>query len=125
MITEEEMIKPLDETSALIRETTEIFRQSISVYLSKLVRQIRDVVKKVENGKFTAEGQKDLAAISEELIAVQDMIARHKAINPRALKVVVHKSQAKAYERMSVVLDRMKKGSEEYQKELRQIASVK
>jgi hypothetical protein len=125
MTSEEEAIKHANETSALIRETTEIFRQSIGVYFSRLARQIRDIVKKTENGKFTAEGEKDLAAISEELIAVRDMITRHKVILERALKVAVHKGQAKAYERLRVALDRLREESEKYQGKLRKIASVK
>ena len=63
MKTEEELEKHTNETSALIRDTTQIFRQSISIYFSRLARQLRDVVKKVENGKFTAEGQKGFGGV--------------------------------------------------------------
>jgi len=123
--TEQGLVKRTNETAALIRETTEIFRQSISIYFSRLARQLRDVVKKVENGNFTAEGQKDLATISDELIAVRDMITRHKVIIERAHKVAVHKSQAKAYERLDAALDRLRKESETYQQNLRKIAEAK
>jgi hypothetical protein len=123
--TREELVKSAHETSALIQETTQIFRQSISIYFSRVAEQIRAAGKKQENGKISAAGQKELAVVADEISAVLDMISRHKFILQRALKVVVHKNEAKAYERLRVALDRMKEESERYQKQLRRLANAK
>jgi hypothetical protein len=122
---EEEVAKHVQETAALVRETTDIFKQSISIYFSRVAEQLRATVKKAENGKITAQGQKELAVVSEEMMAVRKMIERHKGIINRVLKVAIHKNEAQAYERLDAALDRMKKESDGYREKLRQLSTGK
>jgi uncharacterized membrane-anchored protein YhcB (DUF1043 family) len=122
---EEEVQKHVRETAELIGETTDIFKKSLSIYLSRVAEQLRAMVEKAENGKITAEGQKQLAVVSEEMTALSKMIARHKGIISRVMKVTIHKNEAKSYERMDAALDRMKKESDVYREKLRQLATKK
>jgi hypothetical protein len=122
---EEELVKSANEASALVRETTEIFKKSIGVYFLRVTEQLRAAVATAENGKISAQGQRQIATVSEEMVVVRKMIERHKAILQRSMKVAIHKGAAKAYDRLEVALERLNEESKDFQEKLRKLASGK
>lgn len=122
MISEEEMQKTVDETTALLRETAGVFNESIRGYFVTLAADIKRCAKTGVGGKLSAEALKELASISADSVKIKNLIMRHSIITQRALKVVVHKNEVKAYERLRTALDRMQQEAKDFQAEMRKLA---
>ncbi len=121
MKSEEEAQKLVDDTSAVIRTGHAEFNRLVREYVSNISATLKSVVKQCGDKSTIGEAIADGKKIADSMRAFTMVTKRHKSLMDRATKVVVHKNEVKAYDRMEVALDRLKKESKALQADVQKL----
>jgi hypothetical protein len=118
-----EVEKSVRETTDLIKETREVFQRSVSIYLDSLTEDLERCMEKLRREGKTAEVLNELAAIAESTKKPLAAMRKNEIRRTRALKVVPHKNEAHANDRLLAALERMKRDAKDFEDKMEELAA--
>lgn len=108
---DDEVQKSVDETAALIREVAgclEAYKESVRETIRKCAEEL---IQNIQN----SSSKDELGALARSLEETATVIKRHMVQMQRTLKVVTHKNEAHANDRLFAALERMNRASVSFQ----------
>jgi hypothetical protein len=120
-----EVEKKTRETTALLKETLDVFARSFAVWSDSIVSDLKQYEEKLRE-----EGPKDivineLTTITESVNELLATMKQNSIRRARALKVVLHKKEAHASDRLVAALNRMERDAKEFQSKMQALAKAK
>jgi hypothetical protein len=120
-----EVEKKTRETTALLKETLDVFARSFAVWSDSIVSDLKQYEEKLRE-----EGPKDivineLTTITESVNELLATMKQNSIRRARALKVVLHKKEAHASDRLVAALNRMEQDAKEFQSKMQALAKAK
>lgn len=120
-----EVEKKTRETTALLKETLDVFARSFAVWSDSIVSDLKQYEEKLRE-----EGPKDivineLTTITESVNELLATMKQNSIRRARALKVVLHKKEAHASDRLVAALNRMERDAKEFQSKMQALAIAK
>jgi flagellar motility protein MotE (MotC chaperone) len=113
-----EVEKDMRETTALVKETHEVFLRSFDIWRDRVVSDLMQSAEKLRREGRTDSVVKELASISESMKELLATMKKSNIRRTRAMKVVLHKNEAHANDRLVAVLERMKRDHKQFQSEM-------
>jgi hypothetical protein len=118
-----EVEKSVRETTDLIKETRDVFQHSVSIYLDSLTEDLNRCMEKLRREGMTAEVLNELAAIAESTKKPLAAMRKNQIRRTRELKVVPHKNEAHANDRLFAALERMRRDAKDFEDKMEELAA--
>jgi hypothetical protein len=120
---EEEVQKSVNETTALLREALDDFRRCFQDYTKSMSEELLKVTSEIAHDHTITSAKKDeLTAVVGSLNECVTVMKRHISHIQRGMKVVQHKNEVHANDRLVAALERMKRTTRDFQENMERLA---
>jgi GTPase involved in cell partitioning and DNA repair len=120
-----EVEKETRETTALLKETLDVFARSFAVWSDSIVSELKQYQKKLRQESPKDIVINELTTIAESVNELLATMKQNSIRRARALKVVLHKKESHASDRLVAALNRMKRDAKEFQSKMQALAKAK
>ena len=119
---DDDIQKIVDETTAFVIATHRDSMLAIAKYLKSIGQELQKSVDATRQKPIKGEdAQKLLAPVAKRLKDVVERLNRRKVRSARIMKIIVHKNEVSANDRLLTALDRMRSECERYRSEIERL----